>query len=87
MKTATRRTFLPAGGSMALGAALAANVSAQSTDFDIDKSFAQFMRDISGSPDDCGGTVIFTSKANLSKTPSRGKDAHPRGSNRPVWEG
>jgi len=65
MAPTTRREFLQGVSSVALGAVLAANassVSAQSTDFDIDKVFADFMEDIGGTPADGGGSATFTGR-------------------------
>jgi crotonobetainyl-CoA:carnitine CoA-transferase CaiB-like acyl-CoA transferase len=64
-----RREFLKASGALAAGAAFAAALpgvaDAQSTtsvvaDFDIDKTFTGFMKDIGGTPADGGGKVTFT---------------------------
>ena len=64
--TQTRREFIHATGSIALGAVLAAGLpravraAPESLDFDIDKAFAEFMRGIGGSPSDAGGAVVFS---------------------------
>jgi crotonobetainyl-CoA:carnitine CoA-transferase CaiB-like acyl-CoA transferase len=63
----TRREFIQATGSMALGAVLAsklpgARAAPASPDFDIDKAFAEFMRSLGGSTADGGGTVTFTGR-------------------------
>ncbi|MGY1409391.1 MULTISPECIES: CoA transferase [unclassified Luteimonas] len=63
-----RRSLLKAGSGAAIGAALALHfplhaLAAEpqpSTTFDIDTGFAEFMRDIGGSPADAGGRVEFT---------------------------
>ncbi len=62
-----RREFIKTTGGAALAAVAAASlpgtVSAQeSTDFDIDASFAEFMSDIGGTPGDAGGAVTFTGR-------------------------
>jgi len=66
----TRREFLQATGSAALGAVLAPKLAGvaraetrsaetQSADFDIQQAFAGFMRDLGGAPSDGGGDVTF----------------------------
>jgi hypothetical protein len=64
-----RREFLKASGTLAAGAAFAAALpgvaDAEATtsavaDFDIDKTFTGFMKDIGGTPADGGGKVSFT---------------------------
>jgi crotonobetainyl-CoA:carnitine CoA-transferase CaiB-like acyl-CoA transferase len=66
-----RREFIKDAGALAAGVVLATSVpgvaNAQTTspaaaDFDIDKTFAGFMKDIGGSASDGGGTVTFTGK-------------------------
>lgn len=63
-----RRDFMKNAGTAALGAALAGGVQrfavAQpaSGDFDINASFAEFMRGIGGTPSDAGGKVTFTGR-------------------------
>lgn len=62
----TRRDFLKGTGLVTLAAvtsqmySLAGASPATTGEFDIDSAFAQFMRDIGGSPDDGGGKVTFT---------------------------
>lgn len=62
----TRREFLRDTGSFAIGTALAASLpdSARAAspggEFNIDKAFAQFMRELGGSPSDGGGVVVFS---------------------------
>ncbi|MGC1380409.1 MAG: CoA transferase [Candidatus Baltobacteraceae bacterium] len=58
-----RRQFVGAASGVIASAAIAARSDAAtpaSSDFSIEQSFAQFMRDIGGSPTDGGGAVIFT---------------------------
>ena len=70
MIEATRRAFIQSSGVAAIGAAIASNLGEaarataqpESSSFDIDKSFAQFMQDISGTPADGGGAVTFTGR-------------------------
>ncbi len=63
-----RRQFIKTTGGPALGAVVAANsirdaqAAGQSSDFDIDARFAEFMQDIGGNPGDGGGSVTFTGK-------------------------
>ena len=64
----TRRSLLKAGSGGAIGAALALHFPLHAlaaepqppTTFDIDTGFAEFMRDIGGTPADAGGRVEFT---------------------------
>lgn len=61
----TRREFLESAGAIAAGAALISKLpftrpaQAQSSDFDINRSFEAFMQGIGGSPADGGGDVRF----------------------------
>jgi crotonobetainyl-CoA:carnitine CoA-transferase CaiB-like acyl-CoA transferase len=59
-----RREFVAATSSAVASAAIGANATTPSTspDFSIEDAFAQFMRDIGGSPTDAGGTVTFTGR-------------------------
>ena len=65
-----RREFIKDAGAVAAGVALATTVpgvasaqaAAPASEFDIDKTFAGFMKDIGGSAADGGGTVTFTGK-------------------------
>src|SRR5882672_1086419 len=69
----TRRSFIRDIGYASIGATLAANqrgsagAAEQSTgvrgeDFDINKAFADFMRNIGGTASDAGGKVTFTGR-------------------------
>jgi crotonobetainyl-CoA:carnitine CoA-transferase CaiB-like acyl-CoA transferase len=68
MTNTTRREFLEKTGQLALGAALAgsfaelAKATPTASDFDINKSFADFMKDLGQSPSDGGGIVTFTGR-------------------------
>jgi hypothetical protein len=69
MTNTTRREFLEKkSGQLALGAALAgsfaelAKATPTASDFDINKSFADFMKDIGGNASDGGGRVTFTGR-------------------------
>ena len=65
-----RREFIQSTSIAALGAVLATSVSSEAQaatpaatpapDFNIDTTFAGFMKDIGGSPTDAGGKVVFT---------------------------
>jgi crotonobetainyl-CoA:carnitine CoA-transferase CaiB-like acyl-CoA transferase len=62
-----RREVLQATGGALASSVLAASrpavaQTAVSDDFSIDKTFAEFMRDIGGTPQDGGGAVIFTGR-------------------------
>ena len=54
--------FAALGSAVALDAPKTASAQAKESDFDIHEAFAGFMRDIGGSPADCGGTVTFTGR-------------------------
>src|SRR5262245_54823565 len=62
----SRRELIKQTGYAAVGATLASTrpraAQAQSSAFDIDKDFADFMRGIGGSPSDAGGKVTFTGR-------------------------
>ena len=67
--TMNRRDFVQTTGYAALGAALTSSLPASAqtpavpgADFDIDKVFAGFMKDIGGNATDGGGKVSFTGK-------------------------
>lgn len=60
-----RSEFVQAAGGAVAAAALGANPIASSAaspsgDFSLDETFAQFMRDIGGTAQDAGGTIVFT---------------------------
>ena len=71
-----RRELLQATGSAVIGAALAADrlgaaQAATGDDFSIENVFADFMRDIGGTPQDGGGSVLFTGRDPILQSPFR----------------
>lgn len=79
MVEATRRDFIRSSGIAAVAATIAsgpggvspATAQSESSSFDIDKSFATFMRDIGGGAEDAGGRVLFTGRDPILQSPFR----------------
>lgn len=63
LKGMSRREVMQAGGIVVAGALVSSGISTAAeaaSDFNIDQTFATFMRDIGGTASDAGGTVTFT---------------------------
>ncbi len=72
MIDATRREFLQSSAvGSNIGGASAATAQSEASSFDIDKTFATFMRDLGGSAEDAGGRVLFTGRDPILQSPFR----------------